>query len=41
MADRMLVSTRKGLLSLVQKSGGWQIARTDFPGVSVTAVEKK
>jgi photosystem II stability/assembly factor-like uncharacterized protein len=37
MSDRMLVATRKGLLSLVMKNGGWQIARTDFPGVSVTA----
>lgn len=37
MADRMLVATRKGLLSLVRKNGGWSIARTDFPGIPVTA----
>jgi len=37
MSDRMLVATRKGLLSLVRRNGGWQIARTDFPGIAVTA----
>lgn len=37
MADRMLVATRKGLLSLVRRNGGWSIARTDFPGIPVTA----
>jgi len=37
MAERMLVATRKGLLSLVRKNGGWQIARTDFLSIPVTA----
>ncbi len=37
MADRMLVATRKGLLSLTKKNGGWQIARTDFAGIPITA----
>jgi len=37
MSDRMLVATRKGLISLARKNGGWQITRTDFPGVAVTA----
>ena len=38
MSDRMLVATRKGLLALARKNGGWQIARNDFSGVPVTAV---
>jgi photosystem II stability/assembly factor-like uncharacterized protein len=33
----MLVATRKGLHTLAHKDGGWYIARTDFPGVPVTA----
>jgi photosystem II stability/assembly factor-like uncharacterized protein len=37
MAEHMLVATRKGLLSLVRKNGGWQIARTDFLSIPVTA----
>ena len=37
MAERMLVATRKGLLTLARKGGGWSIARTDFPGIPVTA----
>ncbi|MGH7154412.1 MAG: WD40/YVTN/BNR-like repeat-containing protein, partial [Acetobacteraceae bacterium] len=37
MADRILVATRKGLHTLACKDGGWHIARTDFPGVPVTA----
>ena len=37
MTDRMLVATRKGLISLVRKNDGWSITRTDFPGVAVTA----
>ncbi len=37
MADRMLVATRKGLLSFERTSGGWRLTRNDFPGVSVTA----
>jgi photosystem II stability/assembly factor-like uncharacterized protein len=32
----MLVSTRKGLLTL-RKNGGWHITATDFPGVAATA----
>ena len=36
MTDRMLVSTRKGLLTL-RKNGDWHIAATDFPGIAVTA----
>lgn len=38
MAERMLVATRKGLLSLARNGKTWSIARTDFPGVPVTAV---
>jgi photosystem II stability/assembly factor-like uncharacterized protein len=37
MSDRMLAATRKGLISFARKNGGWSIARTDFPGVAVTA----
>jgi len=37
MSDRMLVATRKGLLTLARKKSGWSIARTDFPGIPVTA----
>ena len=33
----MLVATRKGLLQLARKNGGWSIARLSFPGVAVTA----
>jgi photosystem II stability/assembly factor-like uncharacterized protein len=36
MADRMLVATRKGLITL-QNNGSWQITATDFPGIAVTA----
>ena len=38
MSERMLVATRKGLLQVARKNGGWSIARTDFPGVPVTSV---
>jgi photosystem II stability/assembly factor-like uncharacterized protein len=38
MSDLMLVATRKGLISLEKRNGGWNVARTDFPGVAVTAV---
>jgi photosystem II stability/assembly factor-like uncharacterized protein len=38
MSDRMLVATRKGLITFERKSGGWTIAATDFPGIAVTAV---
>ena len=37
MSDHMLLATRKGLIALARKNGGWAIARTDFPGVPVTA----
>jgi hypothetical protein len=37
MSDRMLVATRKGLLTLTRRNGGWSVAATDFPGVAVTA----
>ncbi len=37
MRDRMLVATRKGLITLERGSGGWSIAATDFPGIAVTA----
>ena len=37
MAERMLVATRKGLLTLARIDSGWSIARTDFPGIPVTA----
>jgi photosystem II stability/assembly factor-like uncharacterized protein len=37
MSERMLVATRKGLMALARRNGGWHIARTDFPGVPVTA----
>ena len=33
----MLVATRKGLLQLAHKNGGWSIARLSFPGIAVTA----
>ncbi len=38
MSDRMLVATRKGLITLVRGSGGWTLAANDFPGIAVTAV---
>jgi len=37
MSERMLLATRKGLIQLGRKNGGWSIARTSFPGVAVTA----
>jgi hypothetical protein len=36
--DRLLVATRKGLLTLTRQRAGWAIADTAFPGVAVTAV---
>ena len=36
MADRLLVSTRKGLFSLARNSSGWAIDRHSFPGENVT-----
>ncbi len=37
MSERMLVATRKGLLQLARKDGGWSVARLSFPGIAVTA----
>ena len=37
MSDRLLVSTRKGLIVLERKGGAWTISNTAFPGVPVTA----
>jgi hypothetical protein len=37
MSDRLLVSTRKGLIVLERKGGYWTLATTAFPGVPVTA----
>ena len=37
MTERMLVATRKGLLQLARKNGGWNVARVSFPGIAVTA----
>jgi hypothetical protein len=36
MADRLLVSTRKGLFSLVRQSAGWAVERVSFLGENVT-----
>src|SRR5258707_10362529 len=38
MSDRLLVGTRKGLLTFTRNGGGWTIARTDFAGIPVSAV---
>jgi len=38
MAERMLVATRKGLLTLERKGKSWEIVRTDFLSIPVTAV---
>src|SRR5471032_1588376 len=37
VSERMLVATRKGLLTLARKGGTWSLVRTDFPGIPVTA----
>jgi photosystem II stability/assembly factor-like uncharacterized protein len=37
MADRMLVATRKGLLSYERAGSNWNLTRTDFAGIPVTA----
>src|ERR1700719_2279493 len=37
-SDRLLVATRKGLLTLARKPDGWALADTAFPGVPVTTV---
>jgi hypothetical protein len=36
-SDRLLVATRKGLLTLARNGSGWAIAETAFAGVPVTA----
>jgi photosystem II stability/assembly factor-like uncharacterized protein len=36
MAERMLVATRKGLITLA-RNGEWSVLRTDFAGIPVTA----
>lgn len=36
MTDRMLVATRKGLLTL-RRNGDWSVTATAFPGIAVTA----
>ena len=38
MSNRILVATRKGLLTLARSGDGWSVSATDFPGVPVTAV---
>src|SRR5665213_653358 len=37
MNGQMLVATRKGLLQLARKNGGWSVERTSFAGIPVTA----
>ena len=37
MSDRMLVATRKGLLTLARKAAAGRSRATDFPGIPVTA----
>jgi hypothetical protein len=37
MTDRMLVATRKGLLTLTRRNGGWSVTANEFPGIAVTA----
>ena len=32
MSERMLVATRKGLISFARKNGEWSIARTGLSG---------
>ena len=36
MADRMIVSTRKGLFNVSRNGKGWQIGNVDFLGDNVT-----
>src|SRR3977135_4744666 len=38
MSDRLMVGTRKGLLTFARNGNGWAIARSDFAGVPVSAV---
>jgi photosystem II stability/assembly factor-like uncharacterized protein len=37
MDGQMLAATRKGLLQLMRKNGGWSVERTSFAGIPVTA----
>ena len=37
MSERILVATRKGLLQLARKNGGWNVERVSFAGIPVTA----
>ena len=37
MSDRMLVATRKGLMTVQRRNGGWSVAAVEFPGIPVTA----
>ena len=36
MADRLLVSTKKGLFTVDRQAGGWKVGRSDFLGENVT-----
>src|SRR3977135_4295939 len=38
MSDRLMVGTRKGLLTFARNGNGWAIARSDFAGIPVSAV---
>src|SRR6476620_155714 len=38
MSDRMMVATRKGLLTLELANGGWTLGETAFPGSPVVNV---
>ena len=38
MAERLFVGTRKGLFELARKSGGWDVADTQFLGDPVSAI---
>src|SRR4030088_818372 len=38
MSDRLMVGTRKGLLTFARNGNGWAIARSDFAGIQVSAV---
>jgi photosystem II stability/assembly factor-like uncharacterized protein len=37
MSERILVSTRKGLVTIERKNGGWAVASMAFEGIPVTA----
>ena len=38
MSDRLILATRKGLLTLARRNGSWRITATEFPGIPITAV---